>query len=84
MTIEVGILSAFTLIIGLAWVLALRSVRNTKSNKMIASIVSDKSHEVKNRVMEVRAGLRQISRSPDPMKALIDAMTGRGHDDKWR
>lgn len=45
--------------------------------KKVPDEVSKTSHEVKNEVMKVRAGLKEISRSPDPVKALVDAMTGQ-------
>lgn len=36
--------------------------------------VRERSHEVANTITVVRSGLKYIARSPDPIKALLEAM----------
>lgn len=64
------------LIMVLFWGWAIIRVKMARERK-VPDEVSETSHAVKNEVMQVRASLKEISRSPDPAKALVDAMTGK-------
>lgn len=71
------VVGSITMITFWGWaVIRVRIARETK----VPDEVRDTSHAVKNEVMQVRAGLKQISKSPDPVRALVIAMTGHDHE----
>ena len=79
MTPDIFIAGLAGVVLLVVWLWALQRVRAVR-NRAIPDEVKERSHEVKNEVMKIRAGLRQISKSPDPVRALVDAMTGPVHD----
>jgi hypothetical protein len=56
-----------------------RARRRVREN-LVPHEVRERSHEVANEATKLRAGLRRISKSSDPIKALVEAMAGDRHD----
>lgn len=48
------------------------------SQPLLSPEVREASHKVSNEATKLRSGLRKMADSPDPINALVQAMTGRG------
>jgi hypothetical protein len=55
-----------------------RARRQVRQN-LVPHEVRERSHEVANEATKLRAGLKRISDSPDPIRALVEAMAGHRH-----
>lgn len=66
---------ATSMIIGIIMLKSIKAKKDIREN-LVSTEVSEKSLEVANEVTMLRTGLQRIARSPDPIKALIEAMSG--------
>lgn len=70
---------ASSLVIG--WLIfRVARVRRRARQNLVPHEVRERSHEVANEATKLRAGLRRISESSDPIRALVEAMVGHHHD----
>lgn len=76
--IVIMIFFAVLTFLGIFWVAYRRhqSIVETSTNP-IPTIVKEQSHQVKNEVTKVRAGLRRIANADDPLEALVSAIRSR-------
>jgi hypothetical protein len=58
-----------------------RRKRRAREN-LVPKEVRELSHEAANEATKLRAGLRRIAKSPDPIAELIHAMAGNRHDER--
>jgi hypothetical protein len=50
-----------------------------KQQPIVSPEVRSASHGLSNEATKLRAGLKRISESPDPIRALVEAMAGHRH-----
>lgn len=80
---DVVLLVSLTLLMvaGIAWI-AHRRRRSAVETTIIAPEVQKQLHQMKNEAAVLRAGLRRIADSEDPLDALVRAITRNGGRDK--
>ncbi len=57
--------------------LRVAKIRRKTQQELIPLEVRALSHEVANESFKVSAGLKQLTKAPDPIKALMEAMAGK-------
>jgi hypothetical protein len=67
----------------IGWMILMVARRRCRArNNLVPHEVRERSHEVANEATKLRAGLRKIANSPDPISELIHAMAGHRHDER--